>query len=95
MTKEDLQTGMCVELQDGTKCLFTNDSRFYNLNDGYWHISLNDYNDDLTTDEHEYDVVKVYRDYTFSMPIWERSNPKVDKLRQIRCMLDEIIEEMN
>lgn len=94
MKKEELITGMCVELRDGTKCLFTNDSRFYNLNDGYWQSSLNDYDDDLTTDEHEYDVVKVYRDYTCIMSIWERPT-KQDKLRQIRCMLDEVIEDMN
>lgn len=95
MTKEDLHSGYVVELRDGTKCLFTSDERFYILDDGTWHCSLNDFLNDLTMDEEEFDIMKIYEDYTLSKVVWKRSTTKVDRLREIRCMLDEIIEEVN
>lgn len=94
MRKQKLQPGMVVELKDGTKCLFTHDDRFYVLEDGTWHCEIKDFLDDLTTDEEEFDIVKIFEDYTLKKVIWERNHIN-DKLRQIRCLLDEIIEEQN
>ena len=81
MTKEDLCIGYVVETRDGTKCLFCQDGRFIILEDGTWHTTLDHYRDDLTDkdDETEYDIVKVYEDYTMKRVLWERItfNPKL------------------
>lgn len=92
MIKEDLYPGNVVELRDGTKCLFTNDERLYRLDDGTWHCKLSDFLNDLTTDEQEYDIVKVYEDYTCSDVLWERNDTK-SKLRQIYELLGQVLEE--
>lgn len=100
MTRDDLQMGNVVLLRNGHLCLVCQEGRLTRLDDGTWDCSLNDYMSDLTTldddDDHEFDIEIVYEDYHLDRVLYERKdNTKVAKLRMIRCMLDELIEEQN
>ena len=96
MTKSELAPGMVVEMRDGEMCLLTHDQRFYTLDGGMWHCELNDFRDDLTTDEHDYDIVRVYSDYTLIKELWERelNNNKREKLQAIFKAIEELLEEV-
>ena len=99
MIKTDLKMGNVVLLQNGVLCLVCQEGRLTRLDDGSWECNLDDYMSDLTTlddDEHDYDIVTVYEDYHLDRVLYERKDDsKVAKLRMIRCMLDELIEEQN
>ena len=82
MKKQDLKFGNVVELRNGGKFIyiFTTEilqgrkRNFISLKDGFSWITSNYYNDDLTLNENdkEFDIVKVYEDYTCNKVLWER-----------------------
>ena len=72
MKKSDLKYGNVVELRNGDKYLLY-DGEFISLTgDGYIH--LDNYHQDFTDidGEVEFDIMKVYKDYTCKELLWER-----------------------
>ena len=78
MKKEDLKCGNVVELRNGNLGVVTT---FYttivDLQSGACLSGLYDYTDDLfVPEDHELDVMKVYKDYTLNEILWKRKeNP--------------------
>lgn len=93
MIINDLKTGYCIEMRDGTKCLFCQGGKFIILDDGAWHTTLDQYRDDLTDidDETDYDIMKVYEDCSLKKVIWERNSK--NKLRQIYDLIGEMLKD--
>ena len=82
MKKSDLKYGNVVEVRDGYKCVVYCDKTekaLICLNTGAC-VSLDNYREDLTDTEGfmEFDIMKVYKDYTCEELLWERKEkPKL------------------
>ena len=75
MKKHQLKTGMVVQLRDGWRGLVLRDCSFYfpftngseylvgaEENNNY--MPLSDYHDDLTCEDHDYDIMFVYQPHS-------------------------------
>ena len=76
MNKSDLKNGNVVELRNGDKMLLVN---VYNESilialAGKYHFNFDIYDNDLTNKcgFENFDIVKVYQDYTCKKSLWER-----------------------
>lgn len=78
MKKEDLKIGNVVELRCGNLALWTLYKSFIRLKDGLV-IYGNDFNDSLKYcfKQTDFDVIKVYKDYTLKEVLWERKEKPV------------------
>ena len=81
MEKSDLKYGNVVETREGIKYLYhcMNSDKFSNL-DGYGFLWIRNFDENLKDidDLNEFDIMKVYKDYTFKELLWERKeNPKI------------------
>lgn len=83
MNKDDLKYGNVVELRNGNKYLYNNiinKHQLINFN-GIGYLDLESYNDNLSYKEEissEFDIMKIYRDYTCEYLLWERKEkPKL------------------
>ena len=72
MKKSDLKYGNVVELRNGDKYLLYDDDIISLTGDGY--IPPDNYRQDFTDidGEVEFDIMKVYKDYTLTELLWER-----------------------
>ena len=81
MKKRDLEYGNVVETREGIKYLYhcMNSDKFLNLDDdGFLWICKFDENLTNIDDFNEFDIMKVYKDYTLKELIWERKEePKL------------------
>lgn len=72
MKKEDLNCGNVVELRDGDKYIYSIERTMLNLNGGRT-LSKTQYNELLIRNgNHDWDIIKVYEDYTLKKVLWER-----------------------
>ena len=78
MKKEDIKFGNVVELRDGDKYIYSIESTMLNLNGGRI-LSKTQYNELLIRNgNHDWDIMKVYEDYTLKKVLWERKEkPKL------------------
>ena len=78
MKKSDLKHGNVVELKNGNKYLFFDNRSLINLK-GIGCRALNNWCEDLTSADGytEFDIIKVYKDYTCKELLWERKDPKL------------------
>ena len=78
MKKSDLKHGNVVELRNGNKYLFFDNQSLINLK-GSGCRALNNWCEDLTSADGytEFDIIKVYKDYTCKELLWERKEPKL------------------
>lgn len=75
MKKEDLKNGNVIETKNGEKFLVSKKT-FIRLN-GEGAGIFESYSDDLKYNHNsEYDVVKIYEDYTLTNLLWKRPEPK-------------------
>lgn len=86
MKKNDLEHGNTVELRNGDKmlfCLHFPDEILVDLG-GRKFIAFDSYRKDLTIigGEVEFDIMKVYKDYTCKELIWERKEKPKPKLTE-------------
>ena len=75
MKKRDLEYGNVVETREGIKYLYhcMNSDKFLNLDDdGFLWICDFDKNLKHIYDLYEFDIMKVYKDYTLTELLWER-----------------------
>ena len=75
MKKSDLKYGNVVETREGIKYLYhcKNSDKFLNLDyDGFLWIRKFDENLKDIDDLNEFDIMKVYKDYTLTELLWER-----------------------
>ena len=75
MKKSDLKYGNVVETREGIKYLYhcKNSDQFLNLDDdGFLWIRDFDENLKIIGDLNEFDIMKVYKDYTCKELLWER-----------------------
>ena len=75
MKKSDLKYGNVVETREGIKYLYhcKNSAQFLNLDyDGFLWIRNFDENLKYIDDLNEFDIMKVYKDYTCKKLLWER-----------------------
>ena len=81
MKKSDLKYGNVVETREGIKYLYhcTNSDKFLNLDDdGFLWIRNFDENLKDRNALNEFDIMKVYKDYTLTELLWERKDePKL------------------
>lgn len=79
MKKKDLKFGNVVETRIGYKYLYysQNGNKFLNLVTGDSYVDLSDYDDDLTSLSENFDIVKVYKDYTCKELLWEKKEKPV------------------
>ena len=78
MKKSDLKYGNVVELRNGDKYLLYDDD-FIRLT-SYGYLPLDNYHQDFKDidGEVEFDIMKVYKDYTLKELLWERKDePKL------------------
>ena len=80
MIKSGLECGNVVELKNGNKYLFFDNQLLINLK-GIGCRSLNNWCEDLTSADGytEFDIMKVYEDYTCKELLWERKEPKLNE----------------
>ena len=81
MKKNDLKHGNAVKLRNGDTMLFCwhfPDEILVNL-EGRKFITFDSYRKDLTDVDNalEFDIMKVYKDYTLKELLWERKDPKI------------------
>ena len=81
MKKSDLKYGNVVETREGIKCLYNynNSDKFLNL-DFYGFLLIRNFDENLKdiNDLDEFDIMKVYKDYTCKELLWERKEtPKL------------------
>ena len=82
MKKSDLEYGNVVEARNGYKYFVYHsgdEKALVNLITG-WNIVLDIYNENLTNSDNfiQYDIMKVYKDYTLKELLWERKEkPKL------------------
>ena len=81
MKKSDLKHGNAVKLRNGDTMLFCwhfPDEILVNL-EGRKFITFDSYRKDLTDVDNalEFDIMKVYKDYTCKELLWERKDPKI------------------
>lgn len=79
MTKEDLKYGNVVELRNGEKCLYHRSEVKLMSLDGNYFLNFNKYHENLCDIcDNDFDIVKVYKDYTCQELLWERKEkPKL------------------
>ena len=80
MKKSNLKYGNVVETREGIKYLYhcKNSDEFLNLDfDGFLWIRNFDENLKDIGDLNEFDIMKVYKDYTLTELLWERKDPKI------------------
>ena len=84
MKKSDLKHGNVVELKNGNKYLFFDNQSLINLK-GIGCRALNNWCEDLTSADGytEFDIIKVYKDYTLKELLWERKDPKLTEDEKI------------
>ena len=83
MKKSDLKYGNVVETREGIKYLYhcTNSDKFLNLDfDGFLWIRNFDENLKDRNALNEFDIMKVYKDYTCKELLWERKEKPQPKL---------------
>ena len=84
MKKSDLEYGNVVEARNGYKYFVYHsgdEKALVNLITG-WNIVLDVYNENLTNSDNfiQYDIMKVYKDYTCKELLWERKEkPKLNE----------------
>ena len=86
MKKSDLKYGNVVETREGIKYLYhcKNSDIFLNLDcDGFLWIRKFDENLKDIDDLNEFDIMKVYKDYTCKELLWERKDPKLTEDEKI------------
>ena len=75
MKKSDLKNGNVVETREGKKYLYhcKNSDKFLNLDDNGF-LRIRDFDKNLKSiyDLNEFDIMKVYKDYTCKELLWER-----------------------
>ena len=78
MKKSDLKNGNVVELRNGNKYLFFDNQSLINLK-GSGCRALNNWCEDLTSADGytEFDIMKVYKDFTCKEVLWERKETKL------------------
>lgn len=81
MKKSDLKYGNVIETREGIKYLYhcKNSDKFLNLDDDGF-LWICDFNKNLKSiyDLNEFDIMKVYKDYTCKEVLWERKEkPKL------------------
>ena len=74
MKKSDLEYGNVIETRIGGKYLFNfnKGDQFLNLITGDSYLQLYEFNEDLTNCCNVFDIMKVYKDYTCEVLLWER-----------------------
>ena len=80
MKKSDLKYGNVVETREGIKYLYhcKNSDKFLNLDyDAFLWIRNFDENLKCINDLNEFDIMKVYKDYTCKELLWERKEKKL------------------
>ena len=82
MKKQDLKFGNVVETREGIKYLYhgQNGNKFLNLLTGESYTDLSAYDDNLLVEKYkdtDFDIVKVYEDYTCKKVLWEREEEPV------------------
>lgn len=93
MTKNDLQTGMVIEIRNGSRFLIMRmpDGNILASSNSSW-MHINEHNEDLTCETDSLSVVKVFEPYTSTLarmvsteyePIWERKEPKKMTVEEI------------
>ena len=77
MKKSDLEYGNVVELRNGDKYLLHSDDFISLTGNGY--LPFGNYRKDLTDIDNavEFDIMKVYKDYTCKELLWERKEKKL------------------
>ena len=91
MKKSDLKYGNVVEERGGYKCVVYCDKTekaLISLNTGTC-VNLDNYREDLTDIEGfmEFDIMKVYKDYTCTELLWERKDePKLTENEKVILM---------
>ena len=95
MKKRDLEYGNVVETREGIKYLYhcMNSDKFLNLDD-YGFLWICDFDKNLKHiyDLNEFDIMKVYKDYTCKELLWERKEtPKIteDEKAILKVLLNE------
>ena len=78
MIKSELECENVVELRNGNKYLFFDNKLLINLK-GIGCRALNNWCEDLTSADGytEFDIMKVYKNYTCKELLWERKEPKL------------------
>ena len=74
MKTEDLKYGNVVETRNGNKYIYNKTDRHFISLDGRDFLLQYLYSDDLKTDNrnrNEFDIIKVYEDYTCQKVLWE------------------------
>ena len=97
MEKSDLKYGNVVETREGIKYLYhcMNSDKFSNL-DGYGFLWIRNFDENLKDidDLNEFDIMKVYKDYTFKELLWERKeNPKIKLTEDEKVILRSLPKE--
>ena len=85
MKKSDLKYGNVVETREGIKYLYhcNNSAQFLNLDyDGFLWICKFDENLKDIDDLNEFDIMKVYKDYTCKELLWERKEKPQPQLTE-------------
>ena len=82
MKKSDLEYGNVVELRNGDKYLLHSDDFISLTGNGY--LPFNNYRQDFTDidGDVEFDIMKVYKDYTCIELLWERKDESKPKLTE-------------
>ena len=91
MKKSDLKYGNVVETREGIKYLYhcKNSDKFLNLDyDAFLWIHNFDKNLKCINDLNEFDIMKVYKDYTCKKLLWERKEkPKIKLTEDEKAIL--------
>ena len=82
MKKSDLEYGNVVELRNGDKYLLHSDDFISLTGNGY--LPFGNYRQDFTDidGDVEFDIMKVYKDYTYTELLWERKDEPKPKLTE-------------
>ena len=82
MEKSDLEYGNVVEVRNGDKYLLHSDDFISLTGNGY--LPFNNYRQDFTDidGDVEFDIMKVYKDYTCTDLLWERKDEPKPKLTE-------------
>ena len=83
MHKSYLKNGNVVELRNGNKYLFFDNKLLINLK-GIGCRALNNWCEDLTSADGytEFDIIKVYKDYTLTELLWKKKNQNLLKMKK-------------
>ena len=93
MKKDDLYCGNVVEVRDGDKFIYSIERTMLNLNGGRT-LSKTQYNELLIRNgNHDWDIMKVYEDYTLKKVLWERPEPKPELSAKERNILVQALSD--